>query len=125
MRLSNSAKAGISIQIRQCVANHFVCVLITKLASIPLSVFNPLALLCCSSLLLYSSSIIRFVLCLSLHRSGLQTQQVAEFESGIFVNTKFKICLFKFQGFLDYFMCCFLATNRQAGRILKLNRSRD
>ena len=125
MRPSNSAKAGISIQIRQCVANHFVGVLITKLASIPLSVFNPLALLCCSSLLLYSSSIIWFVLCLSLHRSGRQTQQVAEFEGGIFVNTKSKICLFKFQGFLDYFMCCFLATNRLAGRILKLNRSRD
>jgi hypothetical protein len=31
MRPSNSAKAGISIQIRQCVANHFVGVLITIL----------------------------------------------------------------------------------------------
>jgi hypothetical protein len=65
MRPSNSAKAGISIQIRQCVANHFVGVLITELASIPLSVFNPLTLLCCSFLLLYSASIFWYVLCLS------------------------------------------------------------
>ena len=43
MRTSNSAKAGISIQIRQCVANHFVGGLITELTSIPLSVFNPFA----------------------------------------------------------------------------------
>jgi len=58
MRTSNSAKASISIQNlnRQCVANHFDGVLITELASIPLSVFNPLTLLCCSFLLLYSAS---------------------------------------------------------------------
>ena len=67
MRTSNSAKAGISIQNlnRQCVANHFDGVLITELASIPLSVFNPLTLLCCSFLLLYSASIFWFVICLS------------------------------------------------------------
>ncbi len=63
-------KAGISIQISQYVANHFVGVFLTELASIPASVFNPLTLPCFSSLLPYSASIFWIVLCLSLLWSG-------------------------------------------------------
>ncbi len=62
---------GISIQVSQYLANLFVYIFLTQLASIPASILNPLTLLCCSSLLPYSHFIFRVVNCLSLRRSRL------------------------------------------------------